>query len=69
VASDNARFGQPEVNLGLLPGYGGHVKYAQFLHDHSEVIIKPAQNTDDVVLALPVHKPLYEIPVVELTLQ
>lgn len=23
IASDNARFGQPEVNLGLLPGYGG----------------------------------------------
>lgn len=23
VASDNARFGQPEVNLGLIPGYGG----------------------------------------------
>lgn len=22
-ASDNARFGQPEVNLGLIPGYGG----------------------------------------------
>ena len=23
LASDNARFGQPEVNLGLLPGFGG----------------------------------------------
>jgi enoyl-CoA hydratase len=23
VASENARFGQPEVNLGILPGYGG----------------------------------------------
>ncbi len=23
VASENARFGQPEVGLGLLPGYGG----------------------------------------------
>jgi len=23
LASENARFGQPEVNLGLLPGYGG----------------------------------------------
>jgi enoyl-CoA hydratase len=23
VASDNAKFGQPEVKLGLLPGYGG----------------------------------------------
>ena len=23
VASENARFGQPEVNLGIMPGYGG----------------------------------------------
>lgn len=23
IAADNARFGQPEVNLGLIPGYGG----------------------------------------------
>ena len=23
ICSENARFGQPEVNLGLIPGYGG----------------------------------------------
>src|SRR5260221_7992147 len=23
IASENARFGQPEVNLGITPGYGG----------------------------------------------
>ena len=23
IASENARFGQPEVNLGIVPGYGG----------------------------------------------
>ncbi len=26
IASDNAKFGQPEVKLGLLPGYGGTVR-------------------------------------------
>ncbi|MEO8030550.1 MAG: enoyl-CoA hydratase-related protein [Gemmatimonadota bacterium] len=26
LASDNARFGQPEVNLGIGPGYGGTVR-------------------------------------------
>jgi len=23
IAADTARFGQPEVNLGIIPGYGG----------------------------------------------
>jgi enoyl-CoA hydratase len=31
VASDNARFGQPEVNLGLIPGYGGTQRMTQLI--------------------------------------
>ena len=31
VAADNARFGQPEVNLGLLPGYGGSQRLVQLV--------------------------------------
>ena len=31
VASDRAKFGQPEVNLGLLPGYGGTQRAARLL--------------------------------------
>jgi enoyl-CoA hydratase len=31
VAADHARFGQPEVNLGLLPGYGGTQRLVQLV--------------------------------------
>lgn len=31
VASSNANFGQPEVNLGILPGYGGTQRLTQLI--------------------------------------
>lgn len=31
IATPNARFGQPEVNLGLIPGYGGTQRLIQYI--------------------------------------
>ena len=66
----------PLQNL-RLPGYKGKIKYAQFLHDSSEIkMSEPRQHdrggdnqgTGDVDLRLPVLKPNVEIPVIELFL-
>lgn len=62
----------------VLPGYKGKIKYAQFLHDNSEIKFSTRrpnefsaskEETSDIVLRLPVQKPNTEIPVIELTLQ
>ena len=60
-----------------LPGFAGKIKYAQFLHDASEIKItaryghgmKEGENPTDINLSLPVVKPNVEIPVIELMLK
>ena len=61
-----------------IEGYQGSVKYAQFLHDGSEILFgKPRSNVthqevqskDDIILILPMIKPNIEIPVIELILE
>jgi alpha-L-fucosidase len=53
-----------------LAGLAGKVKYAQFLHDASEIRFSPArEGSGDLALSLPVRKPPVEIPVLEVFLK
>ncbi len=67
-------FSYPEGNI-TLPGYGGKIKYAQFLHDASELqtpdkkVISMAGSGSDIILVLPKDKPPVDVPVIELILQ
>jgi alpha-L-fucosidase len=62
-------FKYPSQKL-VLPGYKNKVKYAQFLHDNSELKFKQTDGgSDDLVLELPEKKPGFEIPVIELVLE
>lgn len=57
-----------------LPGYKGKIKYAQFLHDASELMVSDpphhlkagSGSENDLMITLPVVKPMVEIPVIEL---
>ncbi len=63
-------YNYPQQGKLVLPGYNGKVKYVQFLNDHSEILSKPsATSSEDLELTLPVKKPPYEIPVIELMLE
>lgn len=52
LASDNAKFGQPEVNLGLIPGYGGTQRLAQLIGKGRAIELLISANTIDAATAL-----------------
>ncbi|MGZ3837683.1 MAG: enoyl-CoA hydratase/isomerase family protein [Flavisolibacter sp.] len=52
IASDNARFGQPEVNLGLIPGYGGTQRLVQLVGKGRALELLMTGNMIDASIAL-----------------
>ena len=53
IASENAKFGQPEVNLGLIPGYGGTQRMVQLIGKGKALELLM---TADVIDATTAHK-------------
>ena len=52
IASDNAKFGQPEVNLGLIPGYGGTQRLVQLIGKGRAIELLMSGNMIDANTAL-----------------
>lgn len=52
IASDNAKFGQPEVNLGLIPGYGGTQRLVQLIGKGRALELLMTGNMIDATAAL-----------------
>lgn len=52
IASENAKFGQPEVNLGLIPGYGGTQRLVQLIGKGRAIELLLTGNIIDAPTAL-----------------
>ncbi len=52
IATEQARFGQPEVNLGLIPGYGGTQRLTQLVGRGKALEIMMSGNMIDAAHAL-----------------
>ncbi len=66
VASENAKFGQPEVNLGLIPGYGGTQRLVQLIGKGRALEFLMTGNMMDAQTALQYGLVNYVVPAEEL---
>jgi enoyl-CoA hydratase len=66
IASDNAKFGQPEVNLGLIPGYGGTQRLTQLIGKGRAIELLISANMIDANTALQYGLVNYVVPAAEL---
>lgn len=51
IAADHAKFGQPEVNLGLIPGYGGTQRLVQLVGKGKALELMMSANMIDAIEA------------------
>ena len=66
IASDNAKFGQPEVNLGLIPGYGGTQRLTQLIGKGRAIELLISAGMIDANTALQYGLVNYVVPAEEL---
>ncbi|MFN3666802.1 MAG: enoyl-CoA hydratase/isomerase family protein [Sediminibacterium sp.] len=66
LASDNAKFGQPEVNLGLIPGYGGTQRLVQLIGKGRALELLMSAGMIDANTALQLGLVNYVVPQEEL---
>ncbi|MBK8611510.1 MAG: enoyl-CoA hydratase/isomerase family protein [Chitinophagaceae bacterium] len=66
LASENAKFGQPEVNLGLIPGYGGTQRLTQLVGKGRAMEMLMSANIIDANTALQYGLVNYVVPAEEL---
>ena len=66
VASDNAKFGQPEVGLGLIPGYGGTQRLTQLIGKGRALELLISASIIDAAAALKYGLVNYVVPPEEL---
>ena len=66
LASQNAKFGQPEVNLGLTPGYGGTQRLTQLIGKGRSIEMLVSANMIDADTALQYGLVNYVVPPEEL---
>ena len=66
IASENAKFGQPEVNLGLIPGYGGTQRLVHLVGKGRALELLMTGNMLDAQTALQVGLVNHVVPQEEL---
>jgi enoyl-CoA hydratase len=66
IAAENAKFGQPEVNLGLTPGYGGTQRLTQLIGKGRAIELLVSANMIDAHTALQYGLVNYVVPQEEL---